>query len=55
MIPERTCGVLQKHMQIAKEEVPDPLPQVKKPVLSGLANKESFYWPNMITPKMPLP
>jgi hypothetical protein len=24
-------------------------------VLSGLANKESFYWPKVMTPKMPLP
>ena len=28
---QRTLVALQKYMQMAKEEVPDPLPQVKKP------------------------
>jgi hypothetical protein len=35
MIAERTSGVRQKYMQIEKEEVPDPLPQVKKPIAAG--------------------
>ncbi len=29
---QRTLVALQKYMQMAKEEVPDPLPQVKKPI-----------------------
>jgi murein L,D-transpeptidase YcbB/YkuD len=32
---ERTLVALQKYMQMAKEEVPDPLPQVKKPITPG--------------------
>ncbi len=32
---QRTLVALQKYLQLAKEETPDPLPQVKKPVLPG--------------------
>jgi murein L,D-transpeptidase YcbB/YkuD len=32
---QRTLMALQKYMQMAKEEVPDPLPQVKKPIEPG--------------------
>ncbi len=32
---QRTLMALQKYMQMAKEEVPDPLPQVKKPIAPG--------------------
>jgi murein L,D-transpeptidase YcbB/YkuD len=32
---QRTLLVLQKYMQMEKEEVPDPLPQVKKPIAAG--------------------
>ena len=32
---QRTVMALQKYMQMAKEEVPDPLPQVKKPIAPG--------------------
>lgn len=32
---QRTLPVLQKYMQMEKEEVADPLPQVKKPVAAG--------------------
>lgn len=32
---QRTLLVLQKYMQMEKEEVPDPLPQVKKPITAG--------------------
>jgi murein L,D-transpeptidase YcbB/YkuD len=32
---QRTLVSLQKYMQMAKEEVPDPLPQVKKPIAPG--------------------
>src|SRR5271157_3350865 len=32
---QRTLVALQKYMQMAKEEVPDPLPQVKKPIAPG--------------------
>jgi murein L,D-transpeptidase YcbB/YkuD len=31
----RTIGALQKYLQLAKEEVPDPLPAVKKPIDPG--------------------
>jgi len=30
-----TLAALQKYMQLEKEEVPDPLPQVKKPIATG--------------------
>jgi L,D-transpeptidase YcbB len=32
---QRTLVVLQKYMNMEKEEVPDPLPQVKKPITAG--------------------
>lgn len=32
---QRTLMALQKYMQMAKEEVPNPLPQVKKPIAPG--------------------
>jgi len=32
---QRTLVALKKYLQMAKEEVPDPLPQVKKPVTPG--------------------
>jgi len=32
---QRTVLALQKYIQMAKEEVPDPLPQVKKPIAPG--------------------
>ena len=32
---QRTLVALQKYMQLAKEEVPDPLPLVKKPIVPG--------------------
>jgi L,D-transpeptidase YcbB len=32
---QRTLVVLRKYMQLDKEEVPDPLPQVKKPIAAG--------------------
>ena len=32
---QRTLVTLQKYMQMEKEEVPDPLPQVKKPIAPG--------------------
>jgi murein L,D-transpeptidase YcbB/YkuD len=32
---QRTLAALQKYMRLAKEELPDPLPQVKKPIAPG--------------------
>jgi L,D-transpeptidase YcbB len=32
---QRTLVALQKYMQMAKEEVPDPLPEIKKPIAPG--------------------
>jgi murein L,D-transpeptidase YcbB/YkuD len=32
---QRTLVALQRYLQMAKEEVPDPLPQVKKPIAPG--------------------
>jgi murein L,D-transpeptidase YcbB/YkuD len=32
---QRTLAALQKYMRMVKEELPDPLPQVKKPIASG--------------------
>ena len=32
---QRTLVALQKYLQMAKDEVPDPLPQVTKPVSAG--------------------
>ncbi|HMD42848.1 MAG TPA: L,D-transpeptidase family protein [Candidatus Acidoferrum sp.] len=32
---QRTIGALQKYLQLAKEETPDPLPTVKKPIEPG--------------------
>jgi murein L,D-transpeptidase YcbB/YkuD len=32
---QRTLVVLQKYLQMEKEEVPDPLPQIKKPIAVG--------------------
>ena len=59
----RTIGALHKYLQLAKEEVPDPLPTVKKPIEPGqnyealgkLAARLKFLGDLPATGKVPVP